>query len=72
MHDKEYKSDMDGGNLTCLRCGVPLVNSRVTFRYLGRSFSAEVPHCEICGQVYISRELARGKMAEVEKMLEDK
>ena len=58
--------------LKCARCGVELQVRKTTFSYMGRSFGHEVPACPQCGKVYISRELAEGKMAEVEILLEDK
>ena len=58
--------------LVCARCGRELVMRQTTFSYMGRSFGHEVPVCPGCGKVYISRELAEGKMAEVEILLEDK
>jgi len=58
--------------LTCGKCGVKLVKKQHTFSYMNRTFGHEVPVCPICGKAYISRELAEGKMAEVEIMLEDK
>jgi predicted RNA-binding Zn-ribbon protein involved in translation (DUF1610 family) len=56
----------------CGKCGVPLVNKKTVFSYLGRTFSHEVPRCPQCGNVFISRELADGRMAEVEQQMEDK
>ena len=56
----------------CLKCGIPLVTKKTVFNYLGRSFSHEVPRCPQCGNIFISRELADGRMAEVEQQLEDK
>ena len=32
----------------------------------------ELPCCPVCGRVFISAELAEGRIAEVEQMLEDK
>lgn len=58
--------------LICGRCGVPLQKKQHTFRYMNRTFGHEVPVCPVCGKPYISRELAEGKMAEVEILLEDK
>ncbi len=58
--------------LVCARCGKELVMRQTTFSYMGRSFGHEVPVCPSCGKVYISRELAEGRMAEVEILLEDK
>jgi hypothetical protein len=46
--------------------------AKTSFTYMGLYFHAEVPRCPQCGQVYISEELARGKMAEVEMQLEEK
>jgi hypothetical protein len=61
-----------GGNLTCGRCQARLEPTKTQFSYLGHSFHTEVPACPVCGQVFISEELARGRMAEVETSLEDK
>ena len=58
--------------LKCARCGVELQTKKTNFSYMGRTFGHEVPVCPRCGKVYISRELAEGKMAEVEVLLEDK
>ena len=59
-------------NLICNRCGVPLEKIKVNFRYLTKQFEHEVDRCPECGQVYIPESLAKGRMAEVEKILEDK
>ncbi|MDD6764205.1 MAG: hypothetical protein PUE50_01890 [Firmicutes bacterium] len=58
--------------LICNKCGVPLEPIKVNFSYLGKQFEHEVDRCPECGQVYIPEELAKGRMAEVEKILEDK
>ena len=58
--------------LKCARCGAELVKRQTTFSYMGRTFGHEVPVCPKCGRVFISRELAEGRMAEVEILLEDK
>lgn len=44
----------------------------VSVSYLGHRFSTEMPHCPGCGMVLVPEGLARGKMAEVEQILEDK
>lgn len=44
----------------------------VSFAYLGHNFSAELPKCPQCGQVYLSEELVKGKVTQVETGLEDK
>jgi hypothetical protein len=49
-----------------------LVTRRKVFSYLGQTVAHEVLACPRCGKVFISQELAEGKMAEVEEQLEDK
>jgi NAD-dependent SIR2 family protein deacetylase len=56
----------------CVKCGVELQLKKTTFDYLGNTFTHEVPVCPKCGKVYIPKELALGKMNEVEQQLEDK
>lgn len=57
---------------TCETCQERLVTGPVTVEYMGNTFTAELPRCPKCGQVLISEELALGKMAEIEQILEDK
>ena len=61
-----------GTRILCASCAVPLEPRKVTIRYLKSAFPAELLGCPVCGQVYVSEELAMGKMAEVERTLEDK
>jgi DNA-directed RNA polymerase subunit RPC12/RpoP len=56
----------------CAECGEILVKGKVDISYLGNSFPVELLKCPKCGLVLIPEELALGKMAEVEKALEDK
>ena len=56
----------------CGKCDLALTGKKASFSYLGHTFSHEVPRCPKCGKVFIPRELAEGKMAEVELQLEDK
>jgi phage FluMu protein Com len=58
--------------LICDKCQVEMVELEVEFSYLNRSFRHKVPRCPECGQVYISEELAKGRMRDVEKNLEEK
>jgi len=67
MNQKESK-----GSLLCCQCNVPLNRGQVTISYLGSEFPVELPKCPACGQVYITEDLALGKMLQVEKALEDK
>jgi rubredoxin len=56
----------------CSRCELPLETGKVNVSYLGSMFPVDLYRCPRCGQVFIPEELAGGKMAEVEKLLEDK
>ena len=47
-------------------------SGQVSIAYLGSSFPVNLLKCPNCGLVLIPEELALGKMAEVEKALEDK
>lgn len=58
--------------LICCKCQVPLEMIKTSFNYLRHNFSAEVPKCPKCGQVFISEELVRSKVVPVEQLLEDK
>jgi hypothetical protein len=59
-------------DLICATCNVPLAMGKVEAAYLGQRFPVELPRCPSCGFVYISEELALGKMLKVEQALEDK
>jgi transcription elongation factor Elf1 len=63
---------MKEDELYCLKCDTRLVLSKTTFTYLKHEFYADLPTCPVCGQVYVTEELAKGKMADVETLLEDK
>ncbi len=56
----------------CTSCGKPLELGKVNISYLGNAFPVDLLTCPRCGLVLIPEELALGKMAEVEKALEDK
>lgn len=58
--------------LICDKCQVEMTLVEATFSYLKRSFHHKVLRCPECGQVYIPEELSKGRMKEVETMLEDK
>ena len=61
-----------GENLTCRKCEAKLALKKVVFEYLGSNFTYDLPCCPKCGDVFISAELAEGKIAEVEQLREDK
>jgi hypothetical protein len=56
----------------CALCQVELQEREVKLRYLAVEFTVPLPACPVCGQVYISEEVARGRVREVEEMLESK
>jgi len=39
---------------------------------MGFSITHELPSCPTCGRIFVSRELAEGRMCELEQTLEDK
>ena len=58
--------------MICNLCNLELEPVNTNFSYLGHSFRADAPRCPGCGQVFISEELVKGRIAEVETILEDK
>ncbi len=56
----------------CAHCDTPLSPGKVSLDYMGSRFTVELMRCPTCGFVYIPEDLAMGKMAEVEGILEDK
>ena len=57
---------------SCRRCGKALEMKKMLFEYLGNNISYELPACPDCGNVFVPKELAEGKLAETEMLLEDK
>lgn len=60
------------GDWICRTCGLELVQHKARAHYMGGTFDLSIPCCPKCGQYFVPRELAKGKMQEVEKILEDK
>ena len=56
----------------CGLCSEALVLKKAQFSYMGREVSHEVNQCPKCGMVFITKELAEGRMAQVEEQFEDK
>ena len=56
----------------CSMDGAELIEMEAEFSYLGRFFKHRVLRCPVCGYVFITGQLARGRMREVEMALEDK
>jgi hypothetical protein len=70
---RDSHTAQDGaGAMVCGVCDVPMEPMKSTFSYLKREFRHTVLRCPICGQIYISEDLAKGKMREVETILEEK
>ena len=64
--------EADAGDWKCAACDEPLRLMPVDLEYLGSRFSVELPACPRCGLALVPEPLALGKMAEVERLLEDK
>ena len=62
----------EGAGLVCAACDRPLEMGKVEASYLGQRFPVELPRCPSCGFVYVSEDLALGRMLKVEQALEDK
>lgn len=67
----EYVSEADL-KWKCSSCNCHLQAGQVTVEYMGNRFTTELPRCPECGLVLVSEDVALGKMAEVEQILEDK
>jgi NAD-dependent SIR2 family protein deacetylase len=65
-------SKMDDNNWKCRKCNKNLVIDKSVLDYLGNTFSEELPKCPSCGKVLIGKELAEGRMKEVEMLIEEK
>ncbi len=57
---------------SCSSCGAELTLMKVGFAYMTGDFEIDLPACGACGLVLVPESLALGKMAEVERILEDK
>lgn len=56
----------------CRKCGVDMEPAETYFEYLGHGLHTKLPRCPKCGEVYIPEEMAMGKIADIERSLEDK
>ena len=56
----------------CAKCHKPLVSGKVIASYLGSEFPIELWKCPECGKVLVPKDLAIGRMLQVEQALEDK
>ena len=58
--------------MRCMKCNEEMVEKKTTFVYLGHEMTYPVLRCPKCGQAYLPESLVKGKIAEVETLLEDK
>lgn len=72
MKQQYYGSVDPKGRYICQKCNEKLVKTPVQLLYLHAGFPVELPACPKCGMIYISEELAMGRVLHVEKSLEDK
>ena len=63
---------MSERKLICHKCQAELVMTSTNFSYMGPMMKYDVPACPVCGQTYISPDLAAGKVRTVETEMEDK
>jgi hypothetical protein len=57
---------------SCAACSGRLDLIKVGFTYMKGNFEVDLPACRECGLVLVPEHLANGKMAEAERILEDK
>ena len=68
----ETINQIEQTNWLCAGCGIALEPGKVTVSYLDNAYPVEMLRCPRCGLTWVPEEIALGKMAEVEKTLEDK
>ena len=69
--DQTIKAAFDR-EVICRRCGVKMEPKTTFFDYLGHNFHTDILCCPKCGEVFLPEPLVTGRMAEVERELEDK
>jgi hypothetical protein len=56
----------------CVECNQGLKLEKVQVQYLGSVFTTDLLRCPGCGVVLITEEIAFGKFAQLEQVIEDK
>jgi len=56
----------------CAKCSRALEPEKVQVQYLGSVFTTDLLRCPGCGEVLVTEEIALGKMAKLEQVIEDK
>lgn len=69
---KEGNKNNRASSWLCALCEEALTESTVQVQYLGYTFSITMLACPKCGMAMVTEEIATGKMAEAEQILEDK
>jgi len=72
MNERANEGSQKTDAWVCAKCNAALVPKKKIFSYMGMTFAHEIPRCPVCGMVFISKELADGKMSQVEQAMEDK
>jgi len=62
----------EAADWTCSSCDGEITLRKVFFTYMKGNFEVDLPACAQCGIVLVPESLALGKMAEAERILEDK
>lgn len=62
----------DAAAWSCSSCAGDLALLKVCFTYMKGNFEVDLPACRQCGLVLVPESLAVGRMAEAERILEDK
>lgn len=57
---------------TCTKCNRKLELATVKLKYMEETFGVDIPACPSCQRIFVSEEDATQRMAQAEKMLEDK
>jgi len=68
----ETINQTERNNWLCAGCGIALEPGKVTVSYLDNAYPVEMLRCPRCGVTWVGELIALGKMAEIEKTLEDK
>ena len=58
--------------ILCGRHGVELQPGKIELTYQGHTFPVDALICPVCGLAFVSEDLVRGRMREVEQTLEEK
>lgn len=64
--------DKNDTPVICRRCKLQMIPEKTFFDYIGHNFHTDLLRCPKCNEVYIPEKLVKGRMAEVERELEDK